>query len=196
MRWTPWPPRPCYAAARRRGRQGPTSQRMRTVSSAALSTVNARRGDPRRPGERQREALDDHRDVVRVGEPAVRPRPDERRPRQHDDPRRPPLAEGGDAPPAQRVRGHRHRQHGPAERRDERPVREQRLGHAAGDQRHVQHDHHGEVAEAVLHAPAREQALGVPRGHDQLRDPLAGDDAEQHPVDGHAVTTAAARARR
>jgi hypothetical protein len=75
-------------------------------------------------------------------------------------------------------------------------VAEERLNHAAGDQRHVQHEHHGEVAEAVLHASAREQVLGVPRGHDQLRDPLAGDHAQQYPVDDHAVTTAAGRARR
>src|ERR1700758_3941065 len=51
----------------------------------------------------------------------------------------------------------------------------------------MQHDHHGEVAEAVLDAAAREQVLGVPPGHDQLREPLAGDHAQQQPVDDHAV---------
>ena len=155
-----------------------------------------RRGDPRRPGQRQRESLDDHRDVVRVGEPAVRSRPHQRFPGQHDHARRPALAERGDAPPAQRVRGHRHGQHRPAERGDERPVPEQRLEHAAGDQPHVQRDHHGEVPEAVLRAAAAQQPRRVPGRHDELGDPLAGDEAEQHPVDGHLLTTAAAPARR
>ena len=57
---------------------------IRVRSSAAFSTVNTQRGDPRRMHQRQRDPLEDDRDIIGVRYQAVRPAGDARRTGDHD----------------------------------------------------------------------------------------------------------------
>ena len=162
--------------------QGAASQRIRTVEQRRVQHREAGRGDPRRADQRQRRALHDDGDVVRVREPPVGPGATSGPPGQHDDPRAPAAAQRGDAPPAQPVGRDHHREHRVAQRRDERPV----LRHVGSTTQPASSaacsaTMTGKCPRPDSAPPSRSSAVRVPRGHHQLGHPLARDDGEQHP---------------
>ena len=98
-------------------------------------------GEPRGVHQRQRDALDDDRDVVGMRDHPVGPAGDPRRTRNDDDAGVPLVPERGDAPPPQALCGEHHGQHRPAQCWDERTVGDQRFDQASHQQADVQHHH-------------------------------------------------------
>src|SRR5690554_5087493 len=170
------------ATRRHRGGQGPVLGADPHREERRVGHGEDEGGDPGVVDERQREALDDDGDVVRVAQPpvAVGPAGHERQVRHDDDAGVPARPERRDAPPAQRLGPEGEREHDPPDRRHERPVGDPHLDEAADEQAGVEDDHDRVVPGAALRPAAGEGPAGVALGDDELGEPLERDRTDEH----------------
>ena len=129
------------------------------------------RGDPRRVHERQRQQLHEHRGVVGMPHPAVRPGVHDALARRVHDADVPVLAERLNHPPARPRGGDEQHQRGHGERRHERPAQRHHFDRGAGEDGGVQQRHPLEVRLVHRGGAGGGERAPVARRDRQLREP-------------------------
>ena len=132
--------------------------------------------------ERNGEALDDDRQIVRMSQETKRPRPNGRHPGHDDDAHVPPLAQSKNDPVAKKLGEDHEAQHGNREPRKERTVEKNDLERASDEKARVKRLHVRKVARAIFDAPLVKGPARVPPANEKLDDALERQDQEKREI--------------